>query len=148
MSKNAENEPDEVEFELITNVRQLAPPPPLRKESVDVEEWPTTSGKAARFLVWELTAADWAACVESGWTYGKDGSRQKYDQETADIRYLSWVIRDQNGHRLWSKAEDAKPVLGQLGRSTIEYLVAAGNRMNSAREASKAKNFEKTRSAS
>jgi hypothetical protein len=141
------NAEEEVEFELVTSARMLAPPPPLRKEPVTLEEWKTVSGKAARFLVWELTAAEFSACIESGWTY-KDGARKKYDEEAADIRFLAYVIRDQHGHRLWPKIEDAKAQLGLLGRATIQTLVAAGNRMNSAREVAKAGNSEETQSDS
>lgn len=146
MSKNAEELEDD--FELVTSARMLAPPPALRKEPVTLEEWKTQSGKCARFLVWELTAGDFASCIESGWTYTKDGAKKKYDEEAGDVRFLAWVIRDQHGHRLWPKIEDAKAQLGQLGRSTIQTLVAAGNRMNAARDVAKAGNSETTQSDS
>jgi hypothetical protein len=139
---------DEPDFELITSARMLAPPPALRKETVTLDEWRTKSGRAAAFLVWELTAAEFSACIESGWTYTREGARKKYDDEAADVRFLAYVLRDQNGHRLWPKIEDAKTQLGLLGRSTIQTLVAAGNRMNSAREAAKAGNSETTQSDS
>jgi hypothetical protein len=143
---NADKEED-LDFELVTSSRMLAPPPPLRKEPVTVDDWKTTSGKKARFLAWELTAADFAGCIESGWTY-KDGARKKYDEEGADIRFLAYVLRDQHGNRLWNKVEDAKAQLGQLGRASIQTLVAAGNRMNTAKEMAKEGNFETTQSDS
>lgn len=134
------DEDDDVDYELITNARQLAPPPPLRKELVTVADWKTTSGKAARFLVWELTGADHAEFVESGRSYNSDGSFKRYDSATEEVRFLAAVLRDQHGNPLWPKTEDARAQLGKLGKSTINLLMAAANRMNSAKEAAKAGN--------
>lgn len=139
---------EELDFELVTNARQLASPPPLRHEPVTLTEWKTTSGKAARFLVWELDANDYASFFESGWVYNKDGSRKRYDDEFQDIRFLAHVLRDQHGNRLWPKTEDAKAVLGRLGKSSINDLAAVATRLNSARDGAKEGNSEGTRNDS
>lgn len=140
-------EEDELEFELIMSARQLAPPPPLRNQLVEVPEWPTTSGKAAKFLVWELTASDYADFFESGWTY-KDGARQRYDNAGEDARFLAHVLRDKNGNRLWHKTEDAKAILDRLGKGITNRLLAAAMELNSGKEAGREGNSGKTESDS
>lgn len=138
---------EELDFELITNIGMLAPPPPLRNETVTVPEWKTTSGKAARFLAWELTANDFADYVESGRVY-KNNVLQRYNQRDEDVRFLSYTLRDQHGHRLWNKVEEAKVQLGRLGRSSLSELVAAANRVNSAKESATEGNSEEIQSDS
>lgn len=138
---------EDFDFELVTNVRQLAAPPPLRKEAVTLTDWKTTSGKAARFLAWELTAADYAEFVEAGWVY-KDGARKRYKNEDEDVRFLAYALRDQHGSRLWNKVEDANAQLGRLGKGSINLLLAAVNRMNAPKEAAKAGNSEEIQSDS
>lgn len=124
----------EDEFELITNFKQLAAPPELRKEAVTVSEWKTKSGKAARFLLWELTASDYADFLESGWSYNKDGSRKRYDNKTEDFRFLGWVIRDAHGNRIFNTVEAASAQLGGLGKATLNLLMGTANKVNMARD--------------
>lgn len=135
------------DFELIRSTSQLADPPPLRKEPVTLSEWKTKSGKAARFLAWELTAADHAEFIESGRVYNA-GVFQRYDSKEEDVRFLAHTLRDQHGNRLWNKVEDAKAQLGHLGRGDIQLLIGASNRVNSPREAAKEGNSEGTKSDS
>lgn len=129
---------------LITNARQLGSPPSLRNEPVRLPEWKTTDGEPAKFLLWELTQTDHSDFIESGRTYNADGSLKKYDSRNESIRFLAATMRDKHGHRLWPTFEEAKPVLGQLGRNSMELLLAAANRMNTANPASAEKNFEET----
>lgn len=124
----------EDEFELITNFKQLAAPPELRKEAVTVSEWKTKSGKAARFLLWELTASDYADFLESGWSYNKDGSRKRYDNKTEDFRFLGYVIRDASGNRIFNTADAASTQLGNLGKATLNLLMGTANKVNMARD--------------
>lgn len=124
----------EEDFELITSFKQLASAPELRKEPVTVSEWKTTSGKSARFLLWELTAADYADFLESGWTYNKDGSRKRYDTKTEDFRFLGWVIRDSNGNRIFNTNDSASATLGVLGKATLNLLMNAANKVNMPKE--------------
>lgn len=137
---DAKNSPktddDDLDFELVTSARQLAPPPPLRKEKVTLAEWKTTSGKAARFLAWELTAADWADFMDSGRIYDKDGLLKRYDSKDEDVRFLAFTLRDQHGNRLWNKIEDAKAQLGQVGKASLNLLLNAANTVNSAKPGS------------
>lgn len=126
---------DEVEFELITSARQLAAPPALRKEEVKVADWPTTSGKGARFLIWELTAADWSDFMESGRVYSKDGNFLRYDSKEEDMRFLAYTIRDQHGNRIWPTIPAASGILGNVGKAVVNVLLQASNRVNSARSA-------------
>lgn len=139
---------EEFDFELVTSARMLAAPPPLRNEVVTLEGWKTVSGKSARFMVWELTAADYAAFLESGRVYGKDGQFKRYDQEGENLRYLAYTLRDQHGNRLWSKVDDAKPLLGKLGRGHVEQLMLAGQKLNSPKDEAKEGNSEETESDS
>lgn len=125
----------ELDFELVTSARMLGQAPSLRKEAVTVPEWMTTNGKAARLMVWELTALDYADFIEEGRTY-KEGVMVSYDSRGEDVRFLAWCVRDQNNNRLWPKSVDAFPVLGSLGRTTLNVLMAAANRANKSREAS------------
>jgi hypothetical protein len=138
---------DELDFELVTSARMLAPPPPLRKEAVTLKEWKTTSGKAARLLVWELTGADYGEFVESGWTY-KDGVRKKYDNKDEDIRFLAFTIRDQHGNRLWHTTDAAKGQLGHLGKGTLNLLLNAANKVNTPPEAVTEGNSDETQTDS
>lgn len=142
-----EQEEEELEFELITSARQLAAPPKLRHVIVSVPEWLTTSGKAAKFMVWENSASDYAEFLESGWTY-KDGLRTRYDSKDEDVRFLAHTLRDQHGNRLWNKVADAKAVLGQLGKGTLNTLLTEATRLNSAKEQGKEGNSVETESAS
>lgn len=138
---------DELDFELVTNARQLAAAPPLRNEAVVVPEWMTTSGKVARLMVWELTALDYADFMEEGRTY-KDGVVVSYDARREDLRFLAWCVRDQHNNRIWAKSEEAFPVLGPLGRTTLNVLMSAANRVNSAKAASTGGNSPETQSDS
>lgn len=138
---------DELEFELVTSIRQLAAAPSLRKEPVTLADWKTVSGKAARFLVWELTAADYAEFLESGRIY-KDGVLKRYETKTEDVRFLAFTIRDQHGNRLWNTTEAANAQLGNLGKATLNLLLNAANAVNTASPASAEGNSEETPSGS
>jgi hypothetical protein len=133
---------EEIDFEIVTNVRMLAPPPALRHEPITLKDWKTTSGKKARFLVWELTAADHADWIESGRVYTKDGVFKRFDNKDNDIRFLAYVLRDPHGNRLWHTVETAKAVLGSIGRSDIEALLEVANKMNSAKDGATEGNSE------
>ncbi|HEX4394190.1 MAG TPA: hypothetical protein VH084_22020 [Mycobacterium sp.] len=134
-------EEDEEEFELVTNARQLAPPPTLRTEKVTLKDWPTVSGKPARFILWEMTASDYEDFFDAGRIY-KDGSFVRYSSKFEDIRFLAWTVRDQYGNRLWSTVEIAKAQLGGVGRATLNQLLNAANRVNSAKVSSSSGNSD------
>jgi hypothetical protein len=138
---------DEPDFELVTSARQLGAAPPLRKEAVTVDGWFTPSGKLVRLTVFELTAMEYGEFIEEGRTY-KDGAIVAYDSKGEDIRFLAWCVRDPNNNRLWPKSADAVPVLGSLGRTTLNVLMAAANRVNRSREGSSGGNSEETQSDS
>lgn len=138
---------DEPEFELVTSARQLTAAPPLRTEMVTLDEWKTASGKSARFMAWELTAADYADFIEAGRVY-KDGLLLRYDNKGEDVRYLAWCLRDTNNNRLWPRSEDAAVQLGPLGKASLNFLLNAANRVNAPIEGSSAKNSEETTSDS
>jgi hypothetical protein len=123
---------DELEFELITNPNQLGSAPPMRNMPVQLPDWKTQSGKAARFLVWELSAADYIEYIESGRIY-KDGAVKRYDLRDEDIRLVAHTVRDQHGNRIWKSTEAAKAQLGPLGKSSIDLLLKAANDINSVR---------------
>jgi hypothetical protein len=137
---------EDIDFELVTNFKQLAAPPPLRKEAVTVAEWKTKSGKSARFLLWELTASDYADFLESGWTYNKDGSRKRYDNKSEDFRFLGYVIRDAHGNRIFTTTDSANSQLGGLGKATLNLLMGTANKVNMAREADSEGNSDETES--
>lgn len=138
---------EEIDFELVTNTQMLAPPPPLRKKTVIVSEWKTTSEKAAGFLCWEMTANDFSDYQDSGWEY-KNGARTRFVDKDSDIRFLSYTLRDQHGNRLWNTVADAKAVLGRLGRSTLVELITVSNRVNTAQEAASEGNSDEIQSGS
>lgn len=138
---------EELDFELVTNARMLGNPPPLRKEAVTVPDWPTQSGKAARFLAWEMTANEFGEYQDAGWVY-KNGVRTRFNDKDTDIRFLSYTLRDQHGHRLWGKLADAQAQLGKLGKSSLGALVAASNRVNSPKDEGTEGNSEEIQSDS
>jgi hypothetical protein len=135
---------EDLEFELITSARQLGPPPALRKKAVTVKDWPTTSGKPARFMVSEVTASDYDALVRAAWTYNPDGSRKRYLAEDSDIRLVAWTVVDPHGNRLWSTVEAAKAQLRPLGKATLDILLNAANEVNSVKVEDAEGNFEGT----
>lgn len=135
---------EELDFELVTSSRQLAPAPDLRKEIVTVTEWLTTSGKPARFMVWELTGSEWADFMESGRVYSKDGSYKRYDTKDEDMRFLAHTIRDQHRNQIWPTMDAAKGQLGHLGRTSLLLLLNAANTANSPKAASAEGNSEET----
>lgn len=121
---------DDIDFELVTNANQLAPPPPLTRERVVLPDWKTTSGKAVGFLAWELTALEWGEFQETSRVY-RNGDFAGISLVNEDLRYLSFTLRDANGNRLWSTPEAAVAQLGCYGKASITLLVAASNRVNS-----------------
>jgi hypothetical protein len=125
---------EDLDFELITNTGQLAAAPALRKEVVTLKDWKTQSGKAARFMVWELTAATYSEFLESGRVY-KNGALLRYDGKDEDIRLLAYTVGDQHGNRLWKSAEAAKLQLGPLGKASMDLLLKAANGVNSVQQA-------------
>lgn len=135
---------EELDFELVTSSRQLAPAPDLRKEIVTVTEWLTTSGKPARFMVWELTGSEWADFMESGRVYTKDGAYKRYDTKDEDMRFLAHTIRDQHRNPIWPTMDAAKSQLGHLGRTSLLQLLNAANAANSPKAASAEGNSEET----
>lgn len=128
-----QGEPDEQEFELITSSRMLAGPPALRKEEVRVADWPTASGKGARFLLWEMTATDWSEFLESGRVYSKDGTFLRYDNKEEDMRFLAFTVRDQHGNRIFPTVAAAIGVFGNVGKAVINLLMTAANSVNRSR---------------
>lgn len=135
---------DESDFELVTSARQLAPAPDLRKEVVTLPEWLTTSGKPARFMVWELTGAEWAEFMEAGREYSKDGVFKRYDNKDEDMRFLSHTIRDQHRNRIWPTVDAANGQLGHLGRINLLKLLNAANVANSPKLTSAEGNSDNT----
>lgn len=131
-------------FELVTSARQLAPAPELRKEIVTVTEWLTTSGKPARFMVWELTGSEWAEFMESGRVYTKEGAFKRYDNKDEDMRFLAHTIRDQHRNRIWPTVDAASGQLGHLGRTSLLQFLNAANLVNSPKAASAEGNSEET----
>ena len=123
---------DDLDFELVTSAKLLGATPALRKEPVTLKDWKTQSGKAARFLIWELTAADYAEFLESGRVY-KDGALKRYDMRDEDLRLLAYTVCDQHGNRLWGTVESAKAQLGSLGKANLDLLLKKANEVNGAK---------------
>lgn len=140
-------EDDDDDFELITSSAQLGASPKLRMKEVKVREWPTASGKGAKFLAWEMSAGEYRSFLDSGWTY-KDGVRQSYDDAGEQLRFVAFGIRDQHGNRIWPTVDAAKAQLDPLGRPTLMLLLNAINEVNSARKVATEGNSEGTPTAS
>lgn len=120
---------DDIDFELVTNANQLAPPPPLARERVILPGWKTTSGKAVGFWVSELTALEFGEFQDSTRIY--DGGRfTGITLKNEDLKLLAFTVRDGNGNRLWHTTESAVAQLGRFGQASIDLLVAASSRMN------------------
>lgn len=134
---------EDLEFELITSVKQLAPAPELRHVEVIIRDWKTaTSKKAAKFLVWELTAAGYAQFQEDGRTY-KNGVVEKYDVKFEDLRLLAHTLCDPHGNRLWGTVEPAIAQLGTLGRANLTLLLNAAFEVNSVKQEDSEGNSER-----
>lgn len=146
---DGELEPDteELDFELVVSSRQLAAPPPLRKEMVTLDEWKTASGKSARFMLWELSALDYADFYDEGRIY-EDKQIVGYDAKAEDIRFLAYCIRDQHNNRVWNSLSDARAALGGLGKASLNVLLNAANRCNAPKESSAEGNSPSTQNDS
>lgn len=143
----ATSDEGELDFELVVSARQLAAPPPLRKEMVTLDEWKTSSGKAARFMVWELTALDYGEFYDEGRIYD-DKQIVGYDAKSEDIRFLAYCLRDQHNNRIWPNVADARAALGGLGKASLNVLLNAANRCNAPKDESAEGNLPSTRSDS
>jgi len=126
----------ELDFEIVTNFKQLAPARKLRRKEVILREVKTSSGKASKWFCYELTALAFAE-----W-------REAPEQDNADLRFLAATLGDQNGNRLFPTFEAIKAALGQFGRSSLNPLVAASNEMNFTDPSDAEKNSETTPSDS
>lgn len=124
---------EDLDFEIILSARQLGAPPERRHVPVTLRDWPTVSGKAARFLVWELTASAFADFQETGRTY-KDGS-YRYELKDEDFRLLAYTVCDPQGNRLWNTTGEAISQLGRIGRASLSQLLNAANEVNSVKSA-------------
>ena len=133
---------EELDFDLVTSARQMAPPPALRKKKVNLAEL------RQGFLVWELTAGGWEEFRESGRVYDADGVVKTYKLDGEDFRWLAFTMRDPNGNRLWPDPKTAEEQLKLYGRAIISQLVAAANEVNSANVASAEGNSDETQSDS
>lgn len=120
---------DDIDFELVTNANQLAPPPPLARERVILPGWKTTSGKAVGFFVYELTALEFGEFQDSTRVYD-GGAFTGITLKNEDLKLLAFTVRDANGNRLWNTTESAVAQLGRFGQASINLLVAASSRMN------------------
>lgn len=115
----------------------------MRHTMVTIPEWKTSTGKGAKFMVWELSAADYIEYIESGRVY-KDGTVRRYDLRDEDIRLIAHTVRDQHGNRIWTSTESAKSQLGHVGRASISLLLQAANEINSVRSEDEEGNSEGT----
>jgi hypothetical protein len=122
---------DDVDFEIVTSARQLGPPPALRRELVVLPEIRTTSGKATALYEYELSAKDFSAYQETSRVYVA-GEFRSVTFKDEEIRFLAFTTRDENGNRLWHSTDAAIAQLGMYGRTSLQKLVAAANRVNSA----------------
>jgi hypothetical protein len=144
-----EDDGDELDFELITNAKQMLPPKPPRKEPVVLTEL----GKNARdryqgYLMWELTQGEFNDYQRSNKVLDNNGYEQGVDFSHSEIKLLSFCARDANGNRIWSTPEKAVEQLKKYGRATIEKMLAAANKANSISVASAEGNSEETESGS
>lgn len=146
-NKDKDTNGAELDFELITNFKQLAPPPPLRKEKVVLADVKTVRGKPAGFFCWELSALDYSEFQETTRVY-VNGSLDSISLKNEDMKYLAYTVRDANNNRIWNTVEEAIAQLGQFGRSVTNQLVAASNRVNSSNYTSAEGNSEKTQTDS
>lgn len=119
---------DDLDFELVTNANQLAPPPPLNRERVILPDWRTSTGKVAAVWVYELTALEFGQYQNSLRVY-TDGRFVGINLEHDDLKLLAYTVRDGNGNRLWNTAQAVIDKLGQYGQASIDLLTAASNRV-------------------
>jgi hypothetical protein len=114
---------------LITNTRQLPPPPKLKTEIVWLDEL-ENNGEVPGFVMSELTAFDFGEYQDSLRTHDSTGATTGVDFKHDDLKLLAHTTRDADGNRLWQTSEAAVSDLGRYGKTIIDKLVAASNRVN------------------
>jgi hypothetical protein len=132
---------DDLDFEIVTNASQMAPPLPLRRERVILRNVHTTAKKLAAIWQYELNALDHNLFQETGRVY-VNGDLQGVTMKNNILRFLAFTSRDPNGNRLWQTVEEAIAQLGKYGKTDIDLLLDAANRVNSPNPASAEKNSE------
>jgi hypothetical protein len=121
---------DDVDFEILTNANQLAPPPPLRVEEVVLPGVKLKNGKAAKVFCHELTALEYDEFQDTGRVYDKTGALVSANIRNEDLRFLAFTVRDHHGNRIWHTVEACKAQLGQYGKSVTSRLMVAANKAN------------------
>lgn len=125
------------DFELVTSARQVKKPPKLRKERVPLPELQQA------FLVWEQSQGDYSDFQDTTRIY-ENGFLKGVNLKDEDLKYLAYCLRDPDNNRLWPNVDEAVAQLRPYGKSIINKLLAAANKVNAANSASAEKNSEVT----
>lgn len=123
------SEDDDIDFELVTNASQFAPPAAMGRERVILPNLKTTSGRVAAVYVQELTAREYYEHQDALRVY-EDGRFTGINHKNDDLKLLAIAVRDPNGNRLWPTAKVAIEQLGRYGQKSINTLLEAYVRMN------------------
>jgi hypothetical protein len=125
----------DIDYEIITNIKQMAPPRPLRKELVVLKGIKTVKGKNAAMFCCQLpmmTFLDWRDSTEP-------------DRE---LRFLALTLQDGKGNCLFADVEAVKRYFGEHGWASVAPLAVAASEANYADVEDAEKNSEEAKSDS
>lgn len=112
---------EEIKGRFITNPSQLGPPPKLRRKIVELPEWKLSDGGYAQFYVHELTALEHVEYQRSMRKY-ENGRHVGVDTENADLKLLSFILRDPHGNRPWPTPEASVSFFNAYSARSLEPI--------------------------
>lgn len=107
----------DTDYEIVTNVRQLAPARPLRKQLVILKGVQTAKGKTAAMFACQLSTLDFLDWRDS-------------DEPDRELRFLALTLTDGKGNRLFDDVASVKRYFGEHGWASVSPLTIASNEVN------------------
>jgi len=125
----------DIEYEIVTNVKQLAPARPLRKKLVILKGIKTARGKAAAMFACQLNTIDFLDWRDS-------------NEPDRELRFLALTLQDGKNNRLFPDVAAVKKYFGDHGWAAVAPLTVEANEVNWADEEDAEKNSEAAKSDS
>ena len=125
----------DIDYEIITNVKQIAKARPLRKKLVVLKGIQTVKGKNAAMFCCQLPTM-----VFLDWRDSDDPDRE--------LRFLALTLQDGKGNQLFADVAAVKQYFEDHGWASVAPLAVASNEMNFADPEEAEKNSEAAKSDS
>lgn len=125
----------DTDYEIITNIKQMAPPRPLRKKLVVLKGIKTVKGKNAAMFCCQLNTMDLLDWRDS-------------DEPDRELRFLALTLQDGKNNRLFQDVDAVKKYFGEHGWASVSPLSDAAGEVNWLVVEDAEKNSEGTKSDS